>query len=261
MYKRDFGRWFTTFLALGATSLAFAACGGSGGTGSGAYRDASLGDGPALAFGDGGGSNCKPQSCAEQAYTCGMNGDTCGGIIDCGTCSGTEYCGGGGYSKCGGTVGFGPDGGSLCTSKTCTDYPPGTCGIQSDGCSGLTAKCGANDAGGLCPTGEFCGGGGSGLCGTGIDAGADGSTGSTCTAKTCADLDPRTCGQQSDGCGGLTADCNSTCPTGQFCGGGGAGARGTGLSADGGSSGGSCVPLTCANLGNPCGAQGDGCGG
>jgi Pectinacetylesterase len=55
----------------------------------------------------------------------------------------------------------GPD----CTPKTCADFPAGMCGQQSDACGGLTVTCGANDAGGLCPSGQSCGGGGPGVCG------------------------------------------------------------------------------------------------
>lgn len=42
----------------------------------------------------------------------------------------------------------------------------------------------------------------------------------TCTPRTCASYPSGTCGVQSDGCGGTTADCG-TCPNGQTCGGGG----------------------------------------
>ncbi|MGH7434428.1 MAG: hypothetical protein ACRENE_02005, partial [Polyangiaceae bacterium] len=225
MHRRDFGRWIS-FFAIGASSALIVSCGGSGGNTGGGYKDASLGDGTAINFNTGDAGSCKPKTCADYSSdTCGVQADGCGGLTaKCnsnpdggpnGLCPIGEYCGGGGYSKCGGKVGYGPDGGLLCTSKTCNDYPAGTCGFQTDGCQGLTAKCNANDAGGLnglCAPGEFCGGGGSGLCGTGIDAGVDGAP-TNCTPKTCADFSGSACGQQSDGCGGLTVDCNPTCPT------------------------------------------------
>jgi hypothetical protein len=73
----------------------------------------------------------------------------------------------------------------------------------------------------------------------------------TCTAKTCADYAPGTCGRQQDGCGGMTADC-TPCPVGQTCGGGGVPNR---------CGGPSCTPLNCAQQGIQCGPAGDGCGG
>ena len=117
------------------------------------------------------GSGCTPKTCQELGYNCGKNADTCGGIIDCGSCSGTRYCGGGGYSRCGGSTGP-PDTGLPCQPKSCADFPVGTCGAQSDGCGGVTGIC-AVSASGLCPPGQFCGGGGPGLCGLlPVDAGA-----------------------------------------------------------------------------------------
>ena len=57
--------------------------------------------------------------------------------------------------------------------------------------------------------------------------------------------------KQSDGCGGLTANC--TCPSGQTCGGGGT----PGMCGAAG-----CVPATCAGYPTgTCGQQSDGCGG
>jgi hypothetical protein len=137
----------------------------------------------------------------------------------------------------------GPPPVSTCTPKTCAAYPAGTCGQQSDGCNGLTPDCFP------CPMGQTCGGGGvPGKCGA-PDAG-------TCTALTCASYPTGTCGQQSDGCGGLTLNCNN-CPAGQTCGGGGT--PGVCGSPDAGAPG--CTPLTCAAYPNTCGQQTDGCGG
>jgi hypothetical protein len=131
---------------------------------------------------------CVPKTCESLGYTCGKNTDGCGGVIACGTCSGTDYCGGGGFSRCGGSVGQVPDGGGClpCCPRTCSDYPVGTCGIQGDGCGGLTATCGLTDAG-LCPAGEFCGGGGPGMCGvgSGSDGGRDSGGDATTAGSTC----------------------------------------------------------------------------
>src|ERR1700684_1757865 len=89
-------RWLSVLFTVGATSVGVAACGGSGSSSGAGYRDASLDD-SSLSFGEAGSSTCKAKTCLDLGYTCGKNSDTCGGIVDCGTCSGTEYCGGGGY--------------------------------------------------------------------------------------------------------------------------------------------------------------------
>ncbi|MGH7439349.1 MAG: hypothetical protein ACRENE_26985 [Polyangiaceae bacterium] len=200
--------------------------------------------------------------------------------------SGSSGSSGGGTASSSGAAsssGGAPDGAIICKPRTCADFPAGTCGIQSDGCAGLTAKCGLTDAG-LCPAGEVCGGGGPSLCGGGFqvhDGGSDGAGSSSgaggcasgCCPKTCADYPSGTCEFQSDGCGGLTAQCGLTeagslCPDGQFCGGGGANLCGTGFpegrpdAGDASSTcfGGNCVPKTCANFpAGTCGRQDDGC--
>jgi hypothetical protein len=120
-----------------------------------------------------------------------------------------------------------------CKPLKCADYPPGTCGEQSDGCGGKTANCGT------CPAGQTCGGGG-----VPSQCGAP----SACVPKRCADYNA-SCGQVPDGCGRLL-DCG-TCPAGQTCGGGGV-ANQCGAP--------TCTPKTCAELGIGCGPAGDGCG-
>jgi hypothetical protein len=69
-----------------------------------------------------------------------------------------------------------------------------------------------------------------------------------CTPSTCMSQGIQ-CGPTSDGCGNLL-QCGS-CPTGQTCGGGGAGKCGTLMT---------CVPETCMSQGIQCGQAGDGCG-
>lgn len=76
----------------------------------------------------------------------------------------------------------------------------------------------------------------------------------TCTPLTCANYPAGTCGAQSDGCGGLTANCG-TCTPPQTCGGGGV------PNMCGAPDAGSCPPLTCAGQNIKCGPAGDGCGG
>jgi hypothetical protein len=74
-----------------------------------------------------------------------------------------------------------------------------------------------------------------------------------CTPLTCASFPAGTCGQQGDGCGGLTADCGS-CMAPQTCGGGGVPGQ------CGAPDAGSCQPQTCAQQNVFCGNTGDGCG-
>jgi len=69
-----------------------------------------------------------------------------------------------------------------------------------------------------------------------------------CTPSTCM-AEGIQCGPTSDGCGNLL-QCGS-CPTGQTCGGGGAGKCGTLMT---------CMPETCMSQGIQCGQAGDGCG-
>jgi hypothetical protein len=126
-----------------------------------------------------------------------------------------------------------------CTPKTCAAFP-GKCGVQGDGCGGVTANCGT------CMAPNTCGGGGTpSVCGY--------PSGGTCTPRTCANYSG-TCGQQSDGCGGLTPSCG-TCAAPAVCGGGGTPSVCGYPSA-------SCTPLTCASFpATTCGEQSDGCGG
>ena len=102
--------------------------------------------------------SCRPRSCASAGYKCGANGDGCGNEIQCGACPVPESCGVAGYSVCGGGFGLGPDGGPLCTPKTCVDLGL-DCGPAADGCGG-TLQCG------ICQFPSECGGAGvHGQCG------------------------------------------------------------------------------------------------
>jgi hypothetical protein len=249
---REICRLVGSLFLVAAASVAVASCGGSGATSG--IGDASVGDGSGLNLGaDGGGNRCMPGSCQSLGYTCGDNGDGCGGVLRCGTCSGGGYCGGGGFSKCG--TATPADAGPPCTPKTCADYPAGTCGQQGDGCGGIVGPCAT------CASPTFCGGGGPSLCGGQLGGPGDAGEAGVCTPKTCASFPPGTCGPQSDGCGGLTPGCG-TCASPTFCGGGGPGLCGgnTPHAPDGGPVS-SCVPATCQGLGYNCGLAGDGCGG
>ena len=165
---------------------------------------------------------CAAKSCADLGYSCGMQGDGCGNVINCGACTAPQTCGGGGtHGVCGGPT---------CTPLTCAKLGY-KCGAAGDGCGGLLFC-------GVCAPPNSCGGGGKpGICGN------------SCVPATCASLNLH-CGKADDGCGGMLS-CG-TCPTGQSCGGGGT---------PGVCGGPTCTPKTCAMLGYSCGTQGDGCGG
>ncbi len=256
-YVCGWAGWIALLCCLGP---AVVSCGSSGngstfdaGNDDGAF-DSSLDDGSADAEGGSvfgnpdangdGGATCR--TCAGLGYTCGMNGDGCGHVLDCGTCTSPEYCGGAGFSKCGTGSATTADGAPVCTPLA--SCPTGqNCGEVGDGCGGLV-KCGT------CTAPAFCGGGGFNVCGT--IAGLDG--GSSCMPASCTSLG-FSCGAAGDGCGNPLS-CGSTCPGTEFCGGGGfdkCGGSTTG-SPDGGSA---CVKKTCVGLGYTCGYAADGCGG
>jgi hypothetical protein len=74
---------------------------------------------------------------------CGLIGDGCGGVLDCGPCTEAgESCGGAGVpNQCGAGTGG-------CNPLTCSDQGI-QCGAAGDGCGGLL------DCGG-CETGYTC---------------------------------------------------------------------------------------------------------
>ncbi len=213
-----------------------------------------------------GGNICIAKTCADlPAGTCGPQADGCGGLTptcaasDAALCPPGEICGGGGPGLCGVPSNDRGDA-AVCTPLTCADYPAGTCGPQSDGCSGVTANCT------VCASPTFCGGDPNmpGVCGGNNGMGDGGDAGPiTCSPASCATLGAGTCGIQADGCGGTYGPC-TTCVSPAFCGGGGrslcGGDAGAPASGDGGPIG--CTPKTCANYpSNSCGQQSDGCGG
>ena len=225
-------------------------CGGGGFSICGVASSSSSG-GDASTGGDAGGNSCTPTTCMALGYSCGQNGDGCGGILDCGTCMAPETCGGGGFSKCGLPPGVAADGGPVtsCTPTTCASLGY-DCGPAPDSCGGLL-QCGT------CMAPETCGGGGFSKCGLPTGVGADGAV-SSCTPTTCAALG-FTCGPASDGCGGLL-QCG-TCTAPETCGAGGFSKCGlpVGIGPDGGPIV-SCTPTSCATLNYNCGPASDGCG-
>jgi hypothetical protein len=117
-----------------------ATCGGGGVAGRCGYPDA---------------GSCVPQTCQQQNIGCGPAGDGCGNVIQCGSCTAPQTCGGGGTPSQCGII----DAGS-CVPLTCASQHI-SCGAAGDGCGNLL-QCAS------CPVGETCGGGGTpGQCGGG----------------------------------------------------------------------------------------------
>ena len=229
-----------TLVVAAALASFAAACGGAGDAG-GLLDASAAGDALSLGIDTPG---CSPRSCHALGYTCGKNADGCGALVDCGGCSGNDYCGGGGFSRCGAGDGGVTGDGGVCAPKTCADLGL-TCGLNADGCGGVI-DCGA------CAAPALCGASGFSRCGG--PSSPDGGPAPACVPATCASLHA-SCGSSGDGCGGVL-DCGS-CASPAFCGGGG-------FSVCGGSNGSApapaCVPATCKKLGVDCGPAGDGCG-
>ncbi len=150
---------------------------------------------------------CTPTTCTALGLSCGPAADGCGALLNCGTCTAPDTCGGGGVpGKCGHPT---------CTPSTCASLGL-ACGKAGDGCGG-TIDCGPCDGGSCIPQGceGRCGPQGDG-CGGSITCPA--CDGGTCTKTSCAAFGAD-CGIIGDGCGG-TIDCG-TCVAPQTCGGGG----------------------------------------
>lgn len=178
---------------------------------------------------DGGtdGGSCTPAKCPQLGKNCGLVSDGCEGILDCGSCSNGQNCGGSGIPNVCGTA--------PCTPKTCTQLGK-NCGSVPDTC-GTLLQCGT------CSAPNTCGGGGQpNVCG--------------CTSESDADFCSRlgkNCGYVSgtDNCGRSRTSVNcGTCTSPETCGGAGT------LNVCG-----VCTPKTCDQLGKNCGSVFDGCGG
>ncbi len=175
---------------------------------------------------------------------CGVTGDGCGQVIDCGSCGNGEGCG-------------------VVVSFQCDPVITGNvdeCPAEITDCAAVSAECGliGNGCGGTLDCGP-CGGGE--VCGL--------NTPQVCGAvPVCQPLDPAVacqgkCGLVSNGCGsdvaGGVIDCQALfpCPGGQTCGGGGV-ANQCGSSATV-----SCqlTPQATACAGRECGAVSNGCDG
>lgn len=201
---------------------------------------------------------CTPGSCELLEANCGRVLDGCGGILDCGTCAGSDICGGDGPNRCGAAP---------CSPTTCAELPFIECGTISDGCEG-TLDCGS------CAAPETCGGlGVAGVCGCSplsctemglkcgnvtdscgkpLDCGGcpepfECNAGQCeCPAQSCEELEAE-CGTIQDRCGN-ELDCG-TCDDGEVC----------GVKDPHRCSEPPCVPATCGS--DQCGTFADGCGG
>jgi hypothetical protein len=80
-------------------------CGGGGrskcGHGGGSNDAGSSNDGGTVRDGSVPCTGCCPLTCAQLGANCGLVGDGCGGVLQCGTCVAPDYCGGGGFAICG----------------------------------------------------------------------------------------------------------------------------------------------------------------
>ena len=215
----------------GAAATGGGTAGTGGASGGGTQSGGGTGgSGGGMMMSDDGG--CGLVTCESAQANCGPIGDGCGALIDCGSCTLPETCGGGGMpSRCGGDAG--------CIAVTCEQMGI-ECGPMANRCGGLV-NCGS------CALPEICGGAGvPGKCGL---TGSNISDAGTCIPTTCA-IQGATCGVIGDGCGGLL-NCGS-CTMGKVCGGGGVPYECGG--------GAFCTPLTCATADAGCGTVGNGCG-
>jgi hypothetical protein len=204
MVKRNLGASILGVLA--GIAGVVVSCGGSpsGDIGGGPFSD----DASSNVFQADSGGGCTPKTCSALGYTCGWNGDGCGGALNCGSCGPLDTCGSGGFSRCSRAL----DGGSACAATTCL-AAGADCGYTSDGCGDLLD---CRGDGGQCAPPGFCGGGGFDRCGGDVTRGPDG--GPRCAPATCAQQG-FDCGPAGDGCGNLL-NCGS-CASPETCGGGG----------------------------------------
>jgi hypothetical protein len=165
---------------------------------------------------------CTKTTCVAQGISCGPAPDGCGSLLDCGTCTSPDTCGGGGTAgKCGHPtctkttcaaqgIECGPAGDGCGGTLSCgTCVAPATCGGVTPGKCGVPPACKPLDCTGKCgPQGDGCGGV---LTCPPCDGGS-------CTPTTCTAFGAE-CGIIGDGCGG-TIDCGK-CAAPKTCGGGG----------------------------------------
>jgi len=227
---------------------------GNGSGGNGGDGGKSDGGGPIIVTTGGGSPDGCPSTCEALKANCGFVTDTkCGGVVQCGACTGTDVCGGTDANRCGPAANNLPDGGA-CVPSTCAELGAG-CGFVTDTkCGGAVIDCGQSVCPGHCNKGACtsdactvdpattCSGRGY-VCGQTIDNCGNvldcgpltcPNAGDTCVQGVCAPeaactVDPATtcagrgytCGQAADNCGHLLNCGPSTCATpGWTCGGG-----------------------------------------
>jgi hypothetical protein len=66
------------------------------------------------------GNACTPVTCQSQGKTCGLIDDRCGDVVECGTCTLPETCGGGGVAN---VCGVAPVSDSYATAFPATENP------------------------------------------------------------------------------------------------------------------------------------------
>ncbi|HET9956778.1 MAG TPA: hypothetical protein VFQ61_19920 [Polyangiaceae bacterium] len=187
----------------------------------------------------------KKEACANKQ--CGIEGDGCGNVYECGDCPQGEACGLDEAFQCAPAI---TDPTENCPARieSC-EAADVECGVIGNGCGGII-DCDAEKGG--CAAGQGCGVAEPGKCGELP----------TCEPFTAAEACAGKCGLVSNGCGndvdGGLIDCSAMfpCPNGQTCGGGG-------VPNQCGTSANSCQPVakTQACEGIECGAVGDGCTG
>jgi len=130
----------------------------------------------------------------ERRQYCGLVGDGCGGVMDCGGCSGAQTC----AATASRTSAASPDSGG-CTRLSCNQMYGKYCGVVGDGCGGQMdcGACGADKrAAARAPR----------RVRFGADSGA-------CNTVSCVQATGKYCGVVGDGCGGQM-DCGG-CGAGQ----------------------------------------------
>ncbi|HTV22381.1 MAG TPA: hypothetical protein VMG12_27020, partial [Polyangiaceae bacterium] len=187
---------------------------------------------------------CVPATAAEACAgkQCGVEGDGCGGTLDCGSCSADEVCGSLRAFQCGAAA-TGSDTECPARIESCVEAGA-ECGLVGNGCGG-TIDCGG------CGGGQLCG----------VDEPQKCGAAPVCEPLAAADACAGKCGFVSNGCGvdvaGGVIDCklDFPCPAGETCGGGG-------VANQCGSGGAVCTPIDerTACAGKECGIASDGCG-
>ena len=120
-------------------------------------------------------TGCVPTTCQSAQKNCGSLPDGCGGVLTCGSCTGSQSCGAGGVANVCGS-------GAACIPTTCAAQQK-DCGGLSDGCSDVI-YCGT------CPATQSCGAGG--------------------VPNICGDL-PADAGTKKDVGGSATGECEGAC--------------------------------------------------